>query len=271
MYPCEALSILSEHKEPWIFLGKSNQQLLYMEAQKVLEINFDDKALSSKQKSQVYELIDNFSNTQYLPYLEDIYLKAKTVNKNQKLIDKIKSRLLYTFDVQDTLVSKLSHAKYLYEEGNMADSIFLLNSIALDSSLLRSDVLEMLHIEMYNHASTPSEISAAIETASRVPTYNFTFLLELKKKHSSASVDKILDKIALKLINRTLSTKSALAVDYLSYEIALSLHSKGELIKQKYGSREDIVKKFITKDSIDNSQACDDREIIDLCTKYCKK
>ena len=271
MYPCEALSVLSKHKEPWTFLAQSNQQLLYVEAHKTLEIIFDDKSLSSMQKSKIYGIMDKFSNTQYIPYLEDIYLKAKTANKNQKLIDKIKSRLLYTYDAQDTLVSKLSQAKYLFEEGNMADSIFLLNSIAEDPTLLRSDVLETLRIQMYNNASTPSEISAAIETVSRVPTYNFTFLLELKKKHSSKGVDKILDKVALKLINRTLSTKSALDVDYLSYEVALSLHSKGELIKQRYGSREEIVKKFINKDSIDNSQACDDREIIDLCTKYCKR
>ena len=269
MHPCDALSVLANHKEPWSFLDK-NYHKSYIEAQRAIKVNFDDEGLNQDQRVQIYTAIDDFSNTDYIPYLEDIYKEATKANTNRKLIEKIKWRLSYEYDTQRTLEGQLSHAKELYEKGDMADSIFLLNTIAEDQ-MTNSNSLEKLYLSFYKSASTPSEISAAIETFSRIPTFDFTFLLDIKKKHGSKSINKILDKIALKLINRTLSTKSALAVDYLSYEIALGLHSKGGLIRKKYGSREDIVKRFISKESSDNSQTCDDRELIDLCTKYCKK
>jgi len=271
MHPCEALSALTKHKKPWLFLDSSNPHKTYIDVQDSLDSDLKSKDMTPMQREKLYTQLDSFTISDYLPYLENVYLKAKKSNNNTMLKEKLESRLLYEFEYENSIELGLSRAKYLYQKGNIAESIQLLEKVTEDKYLKNSNGLEKHYLELFNKASTPSEISAAIETGSRAPTFDFSYLLDIKKESTSKAINKILDKIALRLINRTLSTKLPFAVDYLSYDIAIRLHSKGELIEKKYGTRDEVVQEFLSKTNIDNSQSCDDREIINLCTKYCRK
>ena len=267
MHPCEALRALSKVKKPWTFLSNSNPHELY--------VDISDSLDKKKSKEELYAKLDYFSDIEsYLPYLESIFVKAINYNRSPDLLDKLNDKLsshFAQFGTNSSLEYQLTEAKQHYILGGLPYSKLHLKRISEDKQITSSNDLEKLLKWLYTKASTPSEISAAIETASRAPKHDFSFLLEIKKNNTSKDIQKILDKIALKLINKALLTKSALSLDSLSYDIAIKLHSKGDLIEKRYGTKEQVVNRLLAKSNISSPQGCDDRKIIDLCAKYCKR
>lgn len=270
MLPCEALKFVSKDKTPWLYL-KENNYSKYSDMINSLSDLENFKQLSKKKKKILTQQINQFTDTGYVPFIYEL---------NDKIINSKASKDLKTF------FSNYLYSSLLGGFTNLNDDLYLVKYLISikDYKQAKAKIKEIsarkpktshtisgIRDNIYRSAKTPSEMAAAIETLSRSPTYDVSFLISLKENTKVNISQFNLDKIAEKLIAETLDYRDPQDINYLSYAVALKIHSKGKLLEKKYGSQEQLVTKVMLDNSSDNSRSCDDRELINLCEKYCSK
>jgi hypothetical protein len=229
--------------------------------------NFDQ--LPESKKKKLTQQINQDTDFGSIPILYDLNDKIRS-SKAPKEMKTFFSNYLYSslLGEMPSVNNDLYLVKYLISIKDYKQAEERIKEI-VDSKPNTSDSITGIRDNIYGSAKTPSEIAAAIETLSRAPTYDLSFLIPLQKNKKINISQTSLDTIAEKIINETLNYKDPQDINYLSYEVALRIHSKGKLLKKKYGSREQLTNRVMLANSSDNSKTCDDRELIDLCEKYC--
>lgn len=267
MLPCDALKFLSKDKTPWSYLEPNDYSRYNDMIDSLRDIENLDQ-FSEEKKTKVPQQIKLYTEYGSVPFIYDIHNKIIN-SKASKEVKSFFSDYLYSSLLGSTsLNSNLYLVRYLISIKDYEQAKEKIKYIA-NSKPSTSYTITGTRDNIYSSAKTPSEIAAAIETLSRAPTYDLSFLISLQKNKKFNISQTSLDAIAEKIINETLNYKDPQDINYLSYEVALRVHSKRELLKKKYGTREQLTNRVMLAHTIDNSKTCDDRELIDLCEKYC--
>lgn len=274
-FPCEIIGI--KEKALWKFLPKKSSIYIYQNLLQKLDLFSKQKRLSSKDIDLLeHTLAEETQSLSYLPYYIGIINKIRTftnLNKSRtSIIENMEDRLRYLAFNEESLEAILIISSYYYSQKKYDLSSELVTKVIVSSRTNSS--YQDFYLESLSKAKSPNQLAATMLELSKAPIPNFSHLIDLRKRNSNSDFQYRLDLIAEKLIENRLSSKETRSLDLLSYNIALKIHSKGEALKRRYGRAKQFIDFKRSNDpstEVYGQKDCDDRELIDLCDKYCDK
>ncbi len=282
LHPCEVLEI--QETKLWKHLPKETTIYKYNSLIENLDKFTDKTNFTSKDFDHIENFLDTtMDHLEYMPFLPEIITKIESFSTKDSRKKEMITRLENYFNlrVHNSIYFEdhLMYSKYIYDKKDYDESLRIIHQIIdiekdIDSKFKNSSVYQDFYQKSLREVKTPNQLALIIIELSRLPTPDFTHLINLKERYPNKNFQHNVDKIAERLISTRLNSKDSRSTDFLSYNIALKIHSKSSALKERYGNYEDLQERIFEQEDNESpfdNQECDDRQIIDLCEKYCNK
>jgi len=277
MRPCDAFNYLQKNDENvWEHLFDESPVVIFFKMNNIKIDTMDDRDKMDFYISEVgnfpelvLDLYENFESR--------IQLSKKWRSSGEKTIiseDQAKKPVLY---IKENLRDKLD--SYLHDDHLES----FLMSVAVSTGEKQNAVISKLseigdHLsygasyknlvyETLNAARTASELAAAYVLISKLPRLDYSFLIVMKNRNKDPEIQKVLTNISNKILMAEKKTTFHLARNLNLYEVARRINN--------HPNRHPTVQDLATNPEYNPSvrvygEECDDREMIELCEKYCR-